>query len=89
MKNKKLVYPEDSAKDIAKKVVEITKSKEQLLEIIEHFNDRLIKLKAQGESNTKTVKNMRYRRNKHIKELVKILAPEVDFASIINEIREK
>jgi demethoxyubiquinone hydroxylase (CLK1/Coq7/Cat5 family) len=64
-------------------------NKEQLLEIIEHFNDRLKMLKAQGESNTKTVKNMRYRRNKHIKVLVKVLAPEIDFASLINEVREK
>jgi len=64
-------------------------TQEELLSKIEHFNFRLKQLKAEGETDSKTIKNMKYRRNKHIKKLVKILAPEVDYASLMNEIREK
>jgi len=62
------------------------KTKEYLLEKIDHANKRLIQLKLQGESSkNKTLKNVRKRRNLAIKELVKILAPEINYADLINE----
>jgi len=61
-------------------------TKEYLLEKIDHANERLIQLKLQGESSrNKTLKNVRKRRNLAIKELIKILAPEINYADLINE----
>jgi len=60
--------------------------KEYLLEKIDHTNERLKQLKLQGESSVnKTLKNIRKRRNRFIKELVKILAPEISYADLITE----
>ena len=60
--------------------------KEYLLEKIDHANERLKQLKLQGESSVnKTLKNIRKRRNRFIKELVKILAPEISYADLITE----
>ena len=65
-------------------------NRERLLEKIDGMNDRLKKLKLQGESsNTKTFKNVKKRRNLAIKELVKELSPEIIFSDLMNEVKDE
>jgi len=59
---------------------------EKLINIIENHNERLKQLKLQGESSTnKTLKNIRKRRNRMIKKLIEVLAPEINYADLIKE----
>jgi len=61
-------------------------TKEYLLEKIESANQRLRGLKMQGEgSSGKTLKSIRTRRNRAIKELIKLLTPETSYASEIEK----
>jgi len=63
---------------------QIEMNREELLNKIDGMNERLKKLKMQGEpSNNKTLKNLRVRRNKSIKKLVKILSPEISYSNAI------
>ncbi|KKN22725.1 hypothetical protein LCGC14_0912270 [marine sediment metagenome] len=58
----------------------ITEEQTNLLEKVNGINNRLSLLKQQGESsNNKTLKSMRTRRNRFIKELVELLQPTADF----------
>ena len=54
--------------------------RDKILEKIDTMNERLKQLKLQGESSRdKTLKNLRHKRNKLIKELVDILTPETNY----------
>ncbi len=58
----------------------------RLLEKINGINHRLVQLKLQGEkSNKKTLKSMRTRRNRLIKELVEILQQHTSYYQEVNE----
>ncbi len=57
--------------------------REKLLSMIDYFNNRLTQLKKQGESSkNKTLKNLRYKRNLIIKELVNLLQIETSYFSV-------
>lgn len=61
-----------------------------LLKRIDHRNERLKQLVLQGErSNNKTLSNLRNRRNKDVRQLLKLLAPEISFHDELNAIRNK
>lgn len=56
--------------------------RQKLLDKIDSMNERLSLLKKQGESSkNKTLKSIRVRRNKAIKELVILLTPETTYHS--------
>ncbi len=63
-------------------------NEETLLEKIKGINRRLKQLKLQGESSSnKTLKSMRTRRNRAIKELVGLLTPETSYYNEMKEIK--
>jgi len=58
----------------------------KLLAKINGINERLVSLKKQGEgSKKKTLKSMRTRRNRTIKELVNLLQPSTSFYDELNK----